>query len=223
MPFIGDTYTRIKTFVNGGDLFPIDLNQIQDDLGTEIASMLPEIGDLKTMALTSSSGNWLLCNGSALTTAMNKPSLRTALVAAGNPYGVSGSDPLLPNFVGRVMVGANGTYPLGNAHGAESHGHIFNTPSHTHWSPGVDHAHEMPLATTSAESASATIAEPGAGTFNVARGNHTHTEGGYATEVADRALGSTTDGGNGAAGVTDNVSNRQPGVSVNVYVYAGAA
>jgi len=68
---------------------------------------------------------WLHCNGAACTSA--HPLLRSALQAAGNPYGVSGSDPKLPDIQGRVPMGSGfptgaagaTSHPLGSANGGE--------------------------------------------------------------------------------------------------------
>lgn len=48
MPFSGTTYTRTKTFANGGNLIPSDLNGIQDDLGNEIGVIRGNITTINT-------------------------------------------------------------------------------------------------------------------------------------------------------------------------------
>lgn len=60
------------------------------------------VGEIRPYALTTAPAGWRLCDGSALT---GTSPLRTALIAAGNPYGVSGSNPLLPDLRGRQIVG----------------------------------------------------------------------------------------------------------------------
>jgi len=69
---------------------------------TLLAQTTPLVGEIRAYALTTIPTGWALCDGSALTA--TSP-LRTALIAAGNPYGVSGSDPLLPDGRGRQLVG----------------------------------------------------------------------------------------------------------------------
>ena len=88
-------------------------------------------GDLKATGLPTAGPTWRLADGAALT-ATDTPAaaLRAALIAAGNPHGVSGVDPLLPDLRGRVPLGA-GSGPgltartLGQKLGAE-------TVPHTH-------------------------------------------------------------------------------------------
>lgn len=55
-------------------------------------------------ALTTPPNGWLLCDGQALAPG-TADHLRAELIAAGNPYGVSGSDPRVPDMRGRVPGG----------------------------------------------------------------------------------------------------------------------
>lgn len=88
-------------------------------LARKLASLLtnanqqldPNMGGVPTgtvfdYALSTAPTGYVMCYGQALlasdTAAAN---LRAALIAAGNPYGVSGSDPLVPDCRGRVIAG----------------------------------------------------------------------------------------------------------------------
>lgn len=92
------------------------------DVGGESAA--GRLGEVATFAINPG-GKWALCDGTAVTAAKGWPDLRAGLVAEGSPYGVSGSDPLLPDMRGRVPMGT-GTGPgltaraAGNKVGAES-------------------------------------------------------------------------------------------------------
>lgn len=44
MPFTGGTYSRTKTFANGGNLLPGDLNSVEDDLGVQINTVMDKSG-----------------------------------------------------------------------------------------------------------------------------------------------------------------------------------
>lgn len=64
-------------------------------------------------ALPTAPTGWLLCNGQALAPG-TADHLRAQLIAAGNPYGVSGSDPKLPDLRGEFLRG------LDNGRGVDS-------------------------------------------------------------------------------------------------------
>lgn len=72
----------------------------------------------------SAPSGWLLADGSPVTT--SNANLRNMLIAAGSPFGTSGSDPKLPDLRGRAPIGA-GTgsgmtaRTLGDSFGAETH------------------------------------------------------------------------------------------------------
>jgi microcystin-dependent protein len=57
-------------------------------------------------ALATPPVGWLLCNGAVLT-AGAADHLRAQLIAAGNPYGFSGSDPKLPDMRGEFPRGVD--------------------------------------------------------------------------------------------------------------------
>ena len=98
---------------------------------------------------------WRWANGSALTAADTAAAtLRAALIAASNPYGVSGSDPLLPDYRGRVGVGLDnmgGASDAGRLSSANTLGlgggaetvtiAITNLPAHGHIATVTDPGH----------------------------------------------------------------------------------
>jgi microcystin-dependent protein len=71
------------------------------------SSLLPLIGEIRMWALPTAPTGWLLMQGQACTTIY--PLWRAALIAAGNPYGTSGGDPLFPNMQCVVPAGVDGT------------------------------------------------------------------------------------------------------------------
>lgn len=62
-------------------------------------------GSVTYYSLSSAPTGWVECNGAAITVAMGSSytALRTLLLSANNPFGVSGSDPLLPDLRGRFI------------------------------------------------------------------------------------------------------------------------
>jgi hypothetical protein len=92
-------------------------------------------GFVSYYSLSSAPEGWLECNGTALTVALG-PSytdLRTLLVNVGNPFGVSGSDPRIPDLRGRFIrsFGSDGTYTSGTfgakqADEFKSHDHSYS-------------------------------------------------------------------------------------------------
>lgn len=129
---------------------------------------------------------WLLADGSAVTTSHS--ALRDMLLAAGSPFGVSGSDPKLPDLRGRTAIGA-GTgagltaRTLGDLIGAETHrlteaelaththgASTNSTGAHTHsLSPGVITVGTNPAFTNSLQGIGSGLTQTGSA------GSHSHT------------------------------------------------
>jgi microcystin-dependent protein len=90
---------------------------------------------------------WLLCDG----TAVNRVTYARLFAAIGTTYntgGEAGTDFRLPDFRGRMVMGASGAHALGTYGGAETavgpahtHSHSHSGAAHTH--PG-SHAHGTP-------------------------------------------------------------------------------
>lgn len=148
----------VKTFVDDGDMFPDDLNDIQEwadaRLNTleafqaafqalQAASAFWQAGDIKATGRAVAPDGWLMCDGSAVSRETYSD-LWDALRNGGSssPYGNGdGSNTFsLPDLRGRVPAGADGQAGrltandvLGQAGGAEKHvlagGEL---PSHTH-------------------------------------------------------------------------------------------
>lgn len=81
---------------------------------------------------------WLLLDGSVTVTATTHPALHAYLTA-------NGLSTTLPDFTGRFLVGAGGTYTATSTGGTAD----LVVPSHTH--PGFDHNHGIDANTTVAE------------------------------------------------------------------------
>lgn len=78
-----------------------------------------ELGALQAFVIAPST-KWALADGTAVTVASGHTALRTALINAGNPFGVSGSDPRLPDLRGRTVIGTGqGTGLTSRAAGAQ--------------------------------------------------------------------------------------------------------
>jgi len=98
-------------------------------------------GVIKPYALPTAPAGYMLCDGSPCVAVTP---LRTALIAAGSPFGVSGANPLVPDLRGRTALGvgtATGAvgataHTLGQKGGEEKH--VLTTaemPSHSHALP----------------------------------------------------------------------------------------
>lgn len=68
------------------------------------SSLAPLIGEVRIWALPNPPTGWILLYGQACTTTY--PLWRAALIAAGNPYGSSGGDPLFPDLRCYVPMGS---------------------------------------------------------------------------------------------------------------------
>lgn len=130
-------------------------------------------GDVKWSASkTADHTGWLLADGRAITTGMGFTQLRADLVAAGNPHGVSGSDPKLPDLRGRGVVGAG----TGSGLTARTFGQILGEENH------VLSVSEMPTHNHGGTTGGANVVSgPGGGTIGLLFGgvaagsDHTHT------------------------------------------------
>lgn len=124
-----------------------------DKLITNIQQALLPVGAVQAFARTTTPAGWLICNGDAIGTtgtvqgiaASSLADIRSVLVTDTNPFGVSGSNPLLPDLRGYFIRGhgtnADGTDSVGSfgrkqADEFRSHQHISNineqTPSNGH-------------------------------------------------------------------------------------------
>jgi hypothetical protein len=124
---------------------------------------------------------WMSCDGTAITTAMGASytNLRNFLISAGNPFGSSGSDPLIPDLRGRFIRsnGSDGTYTSGTFGAKQSDDFKSHSHSGTATTAGA-HSHSGTATTAGAHTHSLTIDSGGAhghtGTAASA-GDHTHT------------------------------------------------
>lgn len=90
-------------------------------------SLLPLIGEIKMWALPTAPTGWLLLIGQACTTSF--PLWRAALIAASNPYGTSGGDPLFPDM--RCVVPAGKDTSRGLLTGSTVLGALLGEQSRT--------------------------------------------------------------------------------------------
>lgn len=105
---------------------------------------------------------YLACDGSAISR-INYPQLFSVLGTTWGP-GDGSTTFNLPDFRGRVLIGANGSYPVGGTGGSPTvtlsvanlpaHNHAVTDPGHTHTITDPGHSHTVP-ASSSAGSAGA--------------------------------------------------------------------
>lgn len=120
----------------------VELDSTGVDVGTgdvtfAVPGHVPTGGVMQWLFAAAPSG-WVVADGSALTSSAANDPLRTLLASAGYPYGQSGSNPLLPDLRGRVVVTA-GAGPsltarsIGDTGGAEDHTlTVDEMPTHRH-------------------------------------------------------------------------------------------
>jgi hypothetical protein len=102
------------------------------------SSRVFDTGDIKTSIRNADHGGWLLMDGRTITA--SSP-LRTLLVGLGSPFGVTGSDPKIPDGKERVLVMAGATHALGAAFGSAG----SNMPAHSHVPVGTGPVFGNPL------------------------------------------------------------------------------
>jgi microcystin-dependent protein len=109
------------------------------------------VGYVGYYAATSAPTGWAECNGAAVTVALGSTytDIRNFLIAQGNPFGVSGSDPLLPDLRG-IFVKSSGTQTYNSISysgifgskendnvGNHSHNFTYNTKNYTRAESGI--------------------------------------------------------------------------------------
>jgi microcystin-dependent protein len=103
------------------------LIDLEERLSDYVNAIMPA-GHLIYSVVSDEPDGWLIANGQKVTT--DYPVLRSALIGLGNPYGVDGSDPRLPNLVQKF---ARGNTTVGGTGGANTVTLTINEmPSHTH-------------------------------------------------------------------------------------------
>ncbi|WP_166015783.1 MULTISPECIES: phage tail protein [Chelativorans] len=164
-----------------------------------VGQLVP-IGTIVDYALSTAPEGWTFCYGQALTSSTPYPLLRAALLAAGSPFGTSGSDPRVPDYRGRVGAGkdnmggtsanrltnqsggVNGDV-LGDTGGAETHTlSVGQMPSHNHsgsTGSGGNHTHTMDVKNLSAGSGGNPVTGTPSGTIDSTyqsdpSGSHSH-------------------------------------------------
>lgn len=184
----------------------------------ETATAFP--GAIQPSILPTAPAGWVLCDGSALV----QPSpLRSALLAASSPFGVTGSDPKLPDLRGRIPVGAGTAtgaagataHALGSSGGEETHKLLaaegsVNGNGTTTLSGGVDHLHNPSAGFTAFHGKATGFGGTGGGTINDTMAQ---------TGGADRSLNHQHPFT--ARDADSSHNNMQPFVTVNYFIFLG--
>lgn len=136
-----------NTVATGSFWYVTDMDTVFRSNGTTWDRIIPvKPGKVEWYARSSAPAGSLVCDGTALPAATTiYADLRAELIAEGNPYGVSGSDPRIPNAGGRTIVGLSSDTEfdaMGEAGGAKTHTltgpesgiavHGHTVDSHTH-------------------------------------------------------------------------------------------
>lgn len=186
-----------------------------------VLAALP-VGSIIMWPFSTPPTGWKIIDGTAVTTAIST-ALRTALLADASKFGVSGSDPLLPNMNGRVPVGVgtgagngssgtSGSAPSGTALTARSLGAWSGAETVTLTTAMIPpHLHTGSVAIAGAFTGASTVAHShgiGGGIGNVNAGTFmtaivTNAGGGFGAQQASTAVGNLlSDPGHGHAGST---------------------
>lgn len=158
MPFGGGSYSRTKSFADGGTLLPSDINNIEDDLGNKAQSLQTDVDAINTGGGLCPSGvlvpfaggsaptGWLLCDGSAV----SRSTYADLFTAIGVAYGSgNGSTTFnVPDTRGRMLTGKgthadvdtladNDGLAVGSRKPKHQHSVTINNDSHGHTMPQV--------------------------------------------------------------------------------------
>lgn len=158
------------------------------------------VGYVGYYAATSAPTGWVECNGAALTVAMGSSytNLRTFLINNGSPFGVSGSDPLIPDLRGKFIRsnGTDGTYSSGTF--GATQGDLFRNHTHSgntgNQSVSHTHTYSYPAGSGNAETANIQAArsfirsDTGSNTPNTGSASQGHTHS-FTTGNPDGSLG----------------------------------
>jgi microcystin-dependent protein len=133
--------------VEGRTYYATDERVLYYDSGTDWIAVSQSVGDMKVSCRKAEHGGWIAANGRSLP-AGTYPQLRAVLIADGNPFGVTGGNPIIPDLRQRTPVGAGGSRPLGQVGGAETHTLVIGELAYhahggaTNWDDR-DHAHQF--------------------------------------------------------------------------------
>lgn len=133
-----------NTVPAGYEYFASDTVASYRSNGTAWVRLDADMAKVDHFAVVPTAG-WIRADNTPITTAMAHASdLRAALVAAANPFGVSGSDPRVPNAQGRVSVDQDGTADfnvVGKSLGAKTVAAPLQAHSHGGGVVGTDLTH----------------------------------------------------------------------------------
>jgi len=178
------------------------------DLAAAVQALLVPAGAIIAYGGTTAPTGWLMCNGDPY-----DPALYPNLFAAiGNGYGGTVSNPMRPDFRGRVPYGLTSTGILSARGNTDGVAEASRTPAHTHTTPS--HQHSVPahyhgmgsgatLNISSSGSHSHTIDNESGHThgYSASLGGKTITQGtGATTGVMNAFLDAGTTGGGSSHG-----------------------
>jgi microcystin-dependent protein len=193
-PEVGSSATTWGTKLNS-DLDLIDAQVKTNQTATAAGGS--SVGDVKMFAGATPPTNWLICDGSALSTT----TYATLFGVIGYKFGGAGATFNLPNLVQRFPLGA-GTNPLGQSGGSfNTTIGVANLPSHSHAITDVTHNHGI--------NQTAHSHPDGGHTHGASQDPHSHTVGG-----TSGAAGAGFAAGSGATVATATTSIAQPNVAV---------
>jgi microcystin-dependent protein len=193
-PEVGSSATTWGTKLNS-DLDLIDA-QVKANQNA-VTSGGSSVGDVKMFAGATAPTNWLMCDGSSLSTT----TYATLFNVIGYRFGGAGATFNLPNMVQRFPLGA-GTNQPGATGGSFSFTiGVANLPSHAHAITDVTHNHGI--------NQTAHSHPDGGHSHGASQDPHSHTVGGT---TGPAGLGAAA--GSGATLVTATTSTAQPNVTV---------
>jgi microcystin-dependent protein len=126
-----------STVAEGSFYYATDQDVLYQQIGGAWSRRIPSAHIVSPCIFSAAPTGWRIMDGTSVTSSGLTDTLRNALIAAGNPYGTSGGNPLLPNTKGRAIVGQDGAQgefdALGEAGGAKTHVlTVGEIPAHSH-------------------------------------------------------------------------------------------
>jgi microcystin-dependent protein len=203
------------------------IRQLMADIKVFATSSTAPTGALQGFAGASAPAGWLICDGSAV----SRTTYATLFAAIGSTWGAGDGNTTfnLPDYRGKVLVGAGGGFSLAAVGGEASHtlstsevpsqsvtvtGTTGGGSAHTHGVTDPGHTHTVPIGYTGAGTVGSVSGASSTGSFNESTASSTTgvTIGSESAHTHSLSASGSTNGGGGAH------NNMQPYAVANVII-----